>query len=63
MLRNSVAVDGLVYDPFTGSGSTMVAAESIQRVSRGIELDPRYAAVTLQRFVDMGLQPALDTVE
>lgn len=63
MLRNSVAVDGLVYDPFTGSGSTMVAAESIQRVSRGIELDLRYAAVTLQRFVDMGLQPVLDTVE
>jgi DNA modification methylase len=63
MLKNSCPVEGTVYDPFAGSGSTLVAAESIQRVAHGIELDPRYAAVTLQRFADMGLTPTLDASE
>lgn len=60
MVRNSCPVQGVVYDAFTGSGSTLVAAESIQRIGYGIELDPVYAAVTLQRFADMGLEPKLD---
>ena len=63
MVRNSCPVDGTVYDPFTGTGSTLVAAESIQRIGHGVELDPRYAAVTLQRFADMGLTPTLDASE
>ena len=32
----------LVYDPFLGSGTTMMAAEVTERVCHGIELDPRY---------------------
>lgn len=63
MLKNSCPVEGTVYDAFTGSGSTIVAAESIHRIGHGIELDPRYAAVTLQRFADMGLTPVLDASE
>jgi len=40
----------LVYDPFLGSGTTLAAAELTERVCLGIELDPKYADVIVQRF-------------
>jgi DNA modification methylase len=40
----------LVLDPFAGSGTTLVAAESTGRVSRCIELDPRYVDVGVKRW-------------
>lgn len=46
-----------VYDPFSGSGTTMVAAESKRRICYGMELDPGYVAVTLERLSGMGLLP------
>ena len=49
----------IVYDPFLGSGTTIVAAERQGRLGRGVELEPRYVAVALQRLADMGLQPEL----
>lgn len=42
----------LVYDPFLGSGTTMVACENLKRKCRGIELNPSYCAVILQRMKD-----------
>ena len=49
----------LVFDGFLGSGTTMVAAQRLGRRCFGIEIDPGYAAVTLQRMSDMGLTPVL----
>lgn len=40
----------IVVDPFLGSGSTLVACEKTQRRCFGIELEPRYADVTLNRW-------------
>lgn len=40
-LQNSTPRDGLVLDPFAGSGSTMMACEATGRHARIIELDPR----------------------
>lgn len=57
MLRNSSQPGDIVLDPFLGSGTTLVAAERMHLIGRGIELDPKYAAVTLQRMVDLGLTP------
>jgi DNA modification methylase len=48
---------GDVYDPFLGSGTTMVAAENERRVCYGMEIDPGYVAVILQRMTDLGLSP------
>ena len=48
-----------VYDPFLGSGTTMVAAEQLGRVCYGMEIEPKYVAVTLERMADMGLLPEL----
>lgn len=50
---------GAVYDPFLGSGTTMVAAEQLNRICHGVEIDPGYVAVALERMADMGLTPKL----
>jgi len=52
---------GDVYDPFLGSGTTMVAAEQLGRICYGVEIEPKYVAVTLERMAGMGLEPKLDT--
>jgi DNA modification methylase len=39
-----------VYDPFLGSGTTLAAAELTERVCYGLELDPNYVDVTVQRW-------------
>jgi hypothetical protein len=49
------------YDPFLGSGSTLIAAESIGRICFGMDIDPRNVDVALlrwQRFT--GKQAVLD---
>jgi DNA modification methylase len=40
----------LVYEPFLGSGTTLAAAEVTERVCCGIELDPKYVDVIVQRW-------------
>ncbi len=50
---------GDVYDPFLGSGTTMVAAEQLGRTCFGIELHPPYCAVILERMADMGIEGKL----
>ena len=41
---------GDVYDPFAGSGTTIIAAERLGRRCYAIELDPRYAQVMIERW-------------
>jgi DNA modification methylase len=51
----------LVYDPFLGSGTTLAAAEVTQRICCGMELDPRYVDVILQRWQSLtGKHATLD---
>jgi DNA modification methylase len=40
----------LVYEPFLGSGTTLAAAELTERICYGIELDPKYVDVVIQRW-------------
>ena len=42
--------NGIVLDPFLGSGSTMIACEETERVCRGIELDPKFVDVEVERW-------------
>jgi DNA modification methylase len=39
-----------VYDPFLGSGTTLAAAELTERVCYGLELDPKYVDVVVDRW-------------
>ncbi|QTH20144.1 ParB N-terminal domain-containing protein [Rhizorhabdus wittichii] len=49
---------GLVLDVFSGSGTTIIAAERTGRTAAVMELDPKYADVTLRRFCDVtGIEP------
>ena len=43
---------GLVYEPFSGSGTTIIACEQLGRKCRAIEISPAYVAVALQRWAD-----------
>lgn len=45
--------DGDVYDPFLGSGTTMVAAHQLNRKCYGIELDPKYCQVIVERMLKL----------
>jgi hypothetical protein len=49
----------IVLEPFCGSGTTLVVCEQLGRKGRGIELDPAYVAVTLERLSGLGLTPKL----
>jgi DNA modification methylase len=57
MVANSSRSGELVYDPFCGSGSTLVAAHQLGRIGYGVEIDPGYVAVTLERL--SALKPEL----
>lgn len=46
-----------IFDPFLGSGTTMIAAEREGRIAYGTEISPKYVAVILQRAKDAGMQP------
>ena len=41
-----------ILDPFLGSGSTLIASEKTGRICYGMELDPKYIDVIVQRYVD-----------
>jgi DNA modification methylase len=49
LLNNSSTGDP-VYDPFLGSGATMIAAEATGRVCISLELDPLYVDVAVRRW-------------
>jgi len=49
-ILNHLKRGALVYDPFLGSGTTLAAAELTERVCVGIELDPKYVDVVVQRW-------------
>ena len=57
-IRNSSRPGEIVYDPFAGSGTTLVAAEQTGRNCRAMELDPRYAQVILERWAALAGVPA-----
>jgi DNA modification methylase len=42
--------NALLYDPFTGSGTTMVASHQLKRKCYGMELDPKYCQVIVDRM-------------
>jgi DNA modification methylase len=40
----------LIYEPFTGSGTTMVAAQQLNRKCYGMEIDPKYCQMIIDRM-------------
>jgi len=59
MVTNSSRPGEVVYDPFSGSGTVLVACEQLKRTGCASELDPGYAAVAIERLARLGLAPEL----
>lgn len=49
-IENSTHAYETVLDPFVGSGTTIIAAEQLDRVCYSMELDPRYCDVVVKRW-------------
>lgn len=50
LLENNSAPKDLVYDPFLGSGTTLIAAEQLMRRCYGMEISPAYCDVVVKRW-------------
>ena len=51
-IRNHGAKGDIVYDPFVGSGTTLIAAEKMSRRCFAMEIDPGYCDVAIRRWQD-----------
>jgi len=51
-IESCTSSNDVVYEPFGGAGSTMIACEKIGRQARLMELDPKYCDVIVKRWED-----------
>lgn len=58
-IRNSSKRDDVVLDLFGGSGSTLIAADQLNRVCHTMELDPRYVDVIIKRWEKLSGEKAI----
>jgi DNA modification methylase len=49
-ILNHTMIGGLAYDPFLGSGTTLIAAEATGRICYGLDIDPRYVDLAITRW-------------
>ena len=52
-IGNSSVAGDLVFDPFLGSGTTLIAAEQLGRRCYGLEISPAYCDVIVQRWQNL----------
>ena len=50
-IQNSTMTNGVVLDPFLGSGSTLIACMETDRVCYGVELDSKFCDVIVKRYI------------
>jgi len=58
ILNNSAAGD-VIYDPFLGSGTTLIAAQLTDRHFCGLDIDPKYVDVAIRRWQKLSGEAAV----
>ena len=58
LIRDCSRRNGIILDPFGGSGTTILAADRAGRIARVIELDPLYVDVAIGRWEQTTSIPA-----
>lgn len=58
IIKSSSPKNGLVIEPFLGSGTTLIAAEKTNRICYGMELSEKYCDVIIKRWEDFTGQTA-----
>lgn len=58
-INNSSNGFGIIYEPFGGSGSTLMACEQTGRTCYMMEIEPKYVDVIIQRWENFTLQKAV----
>lgn len=60
LILNSTRIGDIIYEPFCGSGSTLIAAEHTRRRCFAIEIEPSHCQTILDRFEKLtGIKPVL----
>ena len=49
-ISNSSTLGQIVLDIFSGSGSTLMACQQIDRICYAMEIDPKYVTATIHRY-------------
>jgi DNA modification methylase len=55
---NHTRLGELVYDPFLGSGTTLIAAEMADRICCGMEIEPKFVDMAIRRWQNLTRQQA-----
>jgi len=63
LIKTSSNPNDIILDPFTGSGSALVAAERLGRYWIGVELSKEYCAIAKQRIFNEGNGRLFDPYE
>lgn len=50
LIQDGSKDEAMVFDPFLGSGSTLIACEQTNRICMGVEIDPHYCDVVVKRW-------------
>lgn len=58
-IKNSSPIRGVVLEPFSGSGSTLIACEATKRKCYAMDLDPKYVQLAIIRRQDLTGQEAV----
>ena len=52
-IKNNTSEGDGVYDPFGGSGTTLIACEQLNRKCFMMEIDPYYVSIIIERFIKL----------
>ena len=53
LIKQCTMTNGIVLDGFLGSASTLIACEELDRICYGVELEPKFVDVAVERYIKL----------